>query len=162
VFTQVDPVRRGDIWLRTPDGHLTSVVQTAFDERDGTISPDGRWLAYLSDESGRWQVYLKSMQGGNRVVVSEAGAGRPYWLEDGRLVYRRGTGTLMDVRVTPDGPAPAGTPRTFGGASVIAVSSSGAVLLSRNPATLGTPVITLEGWQEIWRALPPAVGTLPR
>ena len=44
VFTQIDPETRGDIWMAEADGRITPLVKTAFDERAGAVSPDGRWL----------------------------------------------------------------------------------------------------------------------
>jgi serine/threonine-protein kinase len=162
VFTQIDPETRGDIWMTEGDGRVTPLVKTAFDERAGAISPDGRWLAYLSDESGRWQVYVKARQGPSRFVVSPAGGGGPWWLDDGRLVYVSASGDLDEWTMAGKRPFGGGKVRAFPGGTVLAVAPSGAVLVSRRHAPLAPPTLTLEVWREISRALPPALTTLPR
>ncbi len=57
------------------------------------LSPDGRWLAYISDESGRMDVYLRPYpEGGRQVQISTDGGTEPLWRRDGHeLFYRRGT-----------------------------------------------------------------------
>jgi Tol biopolymer transport system component len=68
------------------------------------ISPDGRWLAYISQESGQWEVYVEPFRAeGERVRVSTEGGGQPRWRGDGReLFYVSPDGRLMavDVRAT--------------------------------------------------------------
>ena len=52
------------------------------------ISPDGKWVAYSSDESGQWQVYVRSTVGlGERVTLSTSGGFEPRWRGDGRELY---------------------------------------------------------------------------
>jgi Tol biopolymer transport system component len=162
VFTQIDSATRGDIYVRAPDGRVAPLVQTNFDERDGVISPGGEWLAYRSDESGRWQVYLSSIAGGKRSAISEPGAGRAWWLDDGRLAYVNAAGHLAEIRVAPDGSTAAGPLRAFAERAIVSVAASGAVLVSRTSPAFGPPTLTMEAWQEIWHSLPPAVGNLPR
>jgi hypothetical protein len=162
VFTQIEAATRGDVWLRSADGRLTPVVRTAFDERGGVLSPDGGWLAYLSDESGRWQVYLKNLKGSGRSVASQGAAVRTWWLDGGRLAYTTQAGALVEAHVTAEGAAGPGTPRAFDDHRVIAVSGSGTLLLSRRPPPLPPAIVSIEAWRDIWRSLPPAVGQLPR
>jgi Tol biopolymer transport system component len=66
------------------------------DDKQPRVSPDGRWLAYVSNESGREEVYVRALTGeGGRVVVSTGGGGEPLWSHDGRRVfYRSGTGIV--------------------------------------------------------------------
>ena len=89
------------------DGDRTPLpyLQTPFEELQGQVSPDGRWLAYTSDESGRWEVYVQSFPTpGNKYVVSSGGGGEPQWRADGReLFYMALDQTLMSVAVTPAG-----------------------------------------------------------
>lgn len=58
------------------------------------FSPDGRWLAYVSDESGRQDVYVRPFPGpGGRIQVSASGGTEPVWTRDGReLIYREDAG----------------------------------------------------------------------
>ncbi len=77
---------------------------TTFNERDGRLSPDGRWLAYASDESGRFEIYLKALDGHVRHKVSADGGLQPAWRHDGReLYYLRGGTSLMAVPVDATG-----------------------------------------------------------
>ena len=82
-----------DLWgLRTAGGTPTSLARSGFNEVDGRVSPDGRWLAYSSDESGQWDVYLDRLPPGKqRTRVSTAGGSKAQWAEDGRaLLFLRG------------------------------------------------------------------------
>jgi DNA-binding winged helix-turn-helix (wHTH) protein len=103
VFATTSPQFRLDLW-RLPAGARTPVpyLQTPFNELHGQVSPDGRWIAYTSDESGNWEVYLQTFPtpGGKR-VVSIGGGGEPLWRKDGRELYYLATdGMLMAVDVT--------------------------------------------------------------
>jgi len=81
-----------------------AVVATAFNESDARLSPDGRWLAYASDESGQLEVYVSGWPTGPRTRVSHAGGRKPRW--GGTSVYfLRGDGEL--VRADRAGAAPA-------------------------------------------------------
>jgi eukaryotic-like serine/threonine-protein kinase len=81
--------------------------QTAADEGRAAISPDGRWVAYVSNETGRDQVYLRSSTGeGTPVPVSTDGGTEPRWgRTTGRLYFRRGDRILM-VALTVGGATP--------------------------------------------------------
>jgi serine/threonine-protein kinase len=81
-----------DIGITTLDGgDLRPLVNTEFEERSPSLSPDGRWLAYCSNESSRNEVYVRPVSevGGKR-QVSVDGGGEPLWSRDGREVYYRG------------------------------------------------------------------------
>jgi serine/threonine protein kinase/Tol biopolymer transport system component len=69
---------------------------TPFREGNPAFSPDGRWLAYDSNESGRLEVYVRPFPaGGGRWQVSDGGGGFPRWSRDGReLFYRTDTGIM--------------------------------------------------------------------
>ena len=68
------------------------LATTEFDELQPRLSPDGKWLAYISDESGRYEVYVRALEGaGGRTLVSAGGGTEPMWARDGgRLFYRDG------------------------------------------------------------------------
>jgi len=62
-----------------PDRERVPVATTAANENDAAFSPDGKWSAYVSDESGRQEVYVQPFPGpGNRVLVSSQGGDRRY------------------------------------------------------------------------------------
>jgi Tol biopolymer transport system component len=94
-----------------------SLLETPFAEREGRFSPDGRWIAYLSDESGADGVYVMPFPGpgGKYQISADAAATRPYWSGDGHAVYyERRDGSLMMAEVTPKGGAlEVGTPRSL-------------------------------------------------
>jgi Tol biopolymer transport system component len=77
------------------------VVRTEASELAGTLPPDGRWLAYASDESGKFEVYVQSFPGGGgKRQVSNGGGSGIRWRQDGReLFYYAGDGKLMAVPV---------------------------------------------------------------
>ena len=69
------------------------------------LSPDGRWIAFTTDESGRNQVVVQPFPGpGGRVQVSVTGGTEPVWARDGRRLFYRGDGQLMAATIRP-GPA---------------------------------------------------------
>ena len=72
-------------------------VATPANEIQGQISPDGRWIAYASDETGRWEIYIQSFpEPGAKQTVSVAGGAQPQWRADGReLFYVAADWTLM-------------------------------------------------------------------
>ena len=98
-----------------PAGKPVVVVQTPFNEREGTLSPDGRWLAYTSSESGRPEVYVVPFPGpGGKWQVSTAGGNYPYWRGDGReLFFRAADQTVMTVPVTAGATFVPGTPQAL-------------------------------------------------
>ncbi len=69
---------------------LESVIATPFSEAWVRPSPDGRWLAYVTDESRRYEVYLRRVDGaGGRLQISIDGGSEPMWSADGRTLYYR-------------------------------------------------------------------------
>ena len=83
-----------------------AVLQSSFDEIEGQFSPDGRWLAYASNESGRYEIYIRTFpEAGGKWQVSAAGGVQPRWRRDGReLFYVAPDTRLMAVplRLAPD------------------------------------------------------------
>jgi Tol biopolymer transport system component len=77
------------------------LLQTSANEHSAKVSPDGRWIAYVSDESGRAEVYVSrfpELQG--RITISSGGGLRPQWRRDGaELFYLAPGGRLMAVAV---------------------------------------------------------------
>ncbi|HJU61452.1 MAG TPA: protein kinase, partial [Candidatus Binatia bacterium] len=79
------------------------VLATEFNETHGRFSPDGRWLAYVSNESGRNEVYVQSFPAsGGKWQVSTTGGAQPQWRSDGKeLFYMAPDRRLMAVDVRP-------------------------------------------------------------
>jgi hypothetical protein len=80
-------------------------LQTPFDERRAQFAPDGRWIAYQSNESGRHEVYVAPFPGpGGKRRVSPTGGGSPRWRRDGNeLFYVGPDGKLMAATVQSRG-----------------------------------------------------------
>jgi Tol biopolymer transport system component len=93
-----------DIWMLPLQGELdpVPVLTTQYDEINPTVSADGRWLAYASNDTGRWEIYLRFIANPAEVVrVSMDGGMGPLWSRDGRtLFYRSGGSRMMAVPVT--------------------------------------------------------------
>ena len=69
-------------------------LATEFNESYPAVSPDGRWLAYVSDESGQSEVYVRSLAGGGaKTLVSRNSGLEPVWSRDGRELFYRGFGS---------------------------------------------------------------------
>jgi eukaryotic-like serine/threonine-protein kinase len=84
-----------------------------FGEEQARFSPDGRWIAYVSDESARRQVQVRSFPSGDqKSTISPDEGTAPVWRRDGKeLFYLAAGGKLMSVEVTPGVPFQAGAPR---------------------------------------------------
>jgi Tol biopolymer transport system component len=81
-------------------------------ETNGQISPDGKWVAYASDESGAWEIYVTSFpDGAGKWQVSRGGGTQPRWRGDGKEIFYIGpNGMLMAVPVSGMGIFATGTP----------------------------------------------------
>jgi serine/threonine-protein kinase len=87
---------------------VESLVQTAFNERNGEISPDGRWLAYQSNESGNDEIYVRPFPDVNsgRWQISTGGGRTPLWARSGKeLFYQTPNGAVFGVAVEVAGGA---------------------------------------------------------
>ena len=80
-------------------GPLVPLVSTPFQEQYASVSPDGKWLAFVSDQSGTDQVYVRPLKGdGDLVQVSQSGGSEPVWAANGReLFYRGGSEGTIDL-----------------------------------------------------------------
>jgi hypothetical protein len=99
VVTRTMAATRDDVWLvpTVADGTPRPLVVTPFADVQGTLSPDGRYVAYASDESGRFEVYVEPVQDRSpepsaRERVTSGGGSDPRWSRNGReLFFRRGS-----------------------------------------------------------------------
>jgi Tol biopolymer transport system component len=141
-----------DLFTAAADGSSPPqrLLQTPANEIEMSLSPDGRFLAYTSDESGRTEVYVSRYpEMSNRVPVSVGGGHRPLWRADGRELYFVGPGNrLMAAGVTINGTTPAIAPAAsvfevplFGG--LYAPSTDGSRFVIAMPAP-STDVVTIE------------------
>lgn len=84
--------------LSLGDSVPTWIVATPFRERHPSVSPDGRWLAYISDRSGSNEVYVVDISGqGARHQISAAGGTSPHWSPDGKTLYYLVRGEMMSA-----------------------------------------------------------------
>jgi eukaryotic-like serine/threonine-protein kinase len=87
---------------------VTPLLQTPFDEREGVVSPDGRWLAYQSTMAGSTEIYVRPFPNvsGGQWRVSTAGGTRPLWARSGNELFYVGIdGSLLQVSVDAKGAA---------------------------------------------------------
>ena len=82
------------------DKKLTPFIQSPANEAGAVLSPNGKWLAYQSDESGRYEVYVTAFPGpGGKWQVSNGGGSFPSWSPDGKQIYYTITDKLMSVPI---------------------------------------------------------------
>ncbi len=93
---------RGDIFYLDSAGAEHAFAAAAPDERSPTLSPDGHWLTYVSDESGRREVYVRPFPTGEgRWQISSDGGIEPRWSKHGREIIYRDRGWFLAVAVMP-------------------------------------------------------------
>ena len=176
VFTEIAPATGQDVMLLGLDGTqaVTPLVQKPFNERNGEVSPDGRWLAYEANDSGRFNIYVRpfpDVSSGYWQVSFEGGT-RPLWARNSQeLFYLSATGALMRVGVTR-GPTWAATAPTklFEGRYGAAANQSGRTydiapdgtrFLMIKPAgaadqtAVPTSLVIVQNWREELKRLVP-------
>jgi Tol biopolymer transport system component len=86
----VTPKTQSDIWVLPLFGDRKAFpyLQSEFSEFDARLSPDGRWLAYVSDETGRLEVYIQTFPApGGKWQVSTSGGSHPVWSRNGKEIF---------------------------------------------------------------------------
>lgn len=103
LIVNVPDAKGGDVWAipASGSGAPRPLLNAPFTERDARISPDRRWIAYVSEESGRPEVSVRNLAGpATRKVISAAGGDQPVWARDGsELFFVNPQGRLQSVRV---------------------------------------------------------------
>ena len=139
-------------------------VQTPFDESQAVFSPDGRWVAYQSNEGGPMEIYVQPFPGpGGKRQISNVGGGSPRWRRDGReLFYLSPDAKLMAVPIGAQGPMDeAGPPvplfqtRLSGALGGVAgnirpqydVASDGRFLLNITNEETTSPITVILNWK---------------
>ena len=90
LYSLVSPNTGADLWILPMAGNRKArpLVQMSMDQNGGQFSPDGRWLAYESNDAGRYEVYVQAFPGGGgKRQVSVAGGTQPRWRHDGKELY---------------------------------------------------------------------------
>ena len=156
LYNSTDPQTITDLWVLPLEGDRKPWVflKTGFIERDGQFSPDGRWVAYGSNESGKFEVYVRPFPGlGAKRQISTAGGGEPQWRRDGKeLFYLSLDNKIMAVSVNADSTFHAGSPvalfavhpsSSFYGTSYDASPDGQKFLINSVSADQGSPPLSL-------------------
>ena len=170
LYSTQNPNGASDIWALPMMGERKPfpILQSSFDEIAGQFSPDGRWLAYASNESGRYEVYVRTFpETGGNLQVSATGGAQPRWGPDGKeLFYVAQDSRLMAVSIRPTGEARSlgagapvalfptrlatggNVPTSGGGArSQYAVARDGRFLLNITPDdAVASPITIVHNW----------------
>jgi Tol biopolymer transport system component len=110
-FTEEDRETGHSLWLLPLGNQPRPFLRTRFQEGNATFSPDGRWLAFVSDESGKPEVYVIAIDGNGRHRISTAGGFAPRWRRDGKeLFYLGPENRFMSVPITLGASIEAGAP----------------------------------------------------
>ena len=149
-----------DIWIYSERDHTAKPwLATPFAESAPALSPDGKWIAYQSNESGRNEVYVRSFPDSReKQLVSTAGGTMPAWRGDGRELYYIGPSTtMMAVPITVTPSFNAGTPSVLFDARILnhpfsrqyEVTSDGKrFLLNRRGEEKQEPMTVVQNWQQ--------------
>lgn len=132
-------------------------LQTEFDEDFGQFSPDGKWIAYESDESGRYEVYVRPFPAsGGKILVSIAGGSRPKWRRDGKeIFYLAPDDKLMTAKVKQNGSAlEIGTatplfqahPESFLHSYDVSADGQRFLVVTSEPQKLPSPITVVLNW----------------
>jgi Tol biopolymer transport system component/tRNA A-37 threonylcarbamoyl transferase component Bud32 len=117
LYYRLDPKTRQDLWVLplAGDRQPALFLQTPFTDTNGRFSPDGRWIAYTSDDQGRYEVNVQPFPAsGSKWQISTSGGQLPWWRSDGKeLYYLSLDGKLMAVEVKPGGSFEATVPRAL-------------------------------------------------
>ena len=94
--------------------NATPILQTPYNERNSRVSPDGRWIAYVSDESGRDEIYIQSFPTlGSKLQATSSGGDQPVWSRDGHSLFYRGGGSMQQVSFKADASLSIGKPQAL-------------------------------------------------
>jgi Tol biopolymer transport system component/DNA-binding winged helix-turn-helix (wHTH) protein len=162
LYSHVDPKNASDLWMLPRSLNTTAeprlVIGGEFDQDLGSISPDGAWIAYASNESGAWEVYVEPLEGPRgKWRISTSGGVYAQWRGDGReIFYRAPDGKILAVAVTLEGRFQPGDPRvlfaTRPGSDSFAATLDGKsfLLLVPEPGMSSPFTVVLN-----WPAIPP-------
>jgi len=130
VFTEIVPGTGEDIMMLSLDGarRVEPLLHSPFAERNGAISPDGRWLAYESNESGQEEIHVRpfpNVSDGGHWQVSAGGGTCPVWSPNGQELFYRDLNSVMAVTVQSTSTFSSGNPtKLFDGPYLTGVGGS--------------------------------------
>jgi dipeptidyl aminopeptidase/acylaminoacyl peptidase len=162
ILYQIPGVRTGqDLWIAPQFGDRQPYpyLQTKFSEQSGMFSPDGRWIAYVSDESGQDEVYVQSfpLSVEKRQISTNRGS-EPSWRKDGgELFYLAADRNLMSVPIKLGAKLEAGLPKALFAVpesarkySYAATGDGQRFLVSRTIGEL-PPLTVIVNWRAGWK-----------
>jgi len=164
------PATGNDIWVVPLEGERKPkpFLQTPFSEGAPMFSPDGRWVAYSSDQSGRFEIYVQPFPGpGGKWLISTNGGMAPVWSRHGRELFYYNGDNLMAADITTQPNFRAGTPHMLierpsynsGARADYDVTPDGQRFLMLKPsAPEQTPTqinVVLNWFEELKRRVPP-------
>jgi eukaryotic-like serine/threonine-protein kinase len=167
LYTAENPQTKSDLWVLPLQGDHNPIpfLRTKFNESSGRFSPDGRWIAYTSDESGSDEIYIREFSSGSaqgsgdvedKWLISKRGGTEPRWRGDGKqLFYVASDGKLMLVDISAKPIFKAGAPRPLfqlpPGVLGFEVTADGERFLIDTPVALSAPApfTVVLNWQTI-------------
>ena len=169
-FIEIDPTTGYDVWVvGLGDRKARPFIRTPFSECAPRFSPDGHWLAYISNESGRYEVYVQPYPGpGGKWLISAEGGTEPAWNPNGREIFYRSGDKMMAVDVVTHPNFTADKPRVLFEAPYLLspatspnydVSPDGQRFLMLKPADAGEGVptqinVVLNWFEELKQRVP--------
>jgi serine/threonine protein kinase len=150
-----------DVWMMSGDDlrERTPLIETRYNDVDGALSPDGRWLVYTANDSGRWELYLTTFPPtSTKLAVTTEGGADPVWNADGTQLYytRPATAALMAMPVTPGDPPRFGAarrihpgPLEYPAARSIDIDPSGERILVAPGLGVRGDLTVLVNWQSL-------------
>jgi Tol biopolymer transport system component len=162
-FYDINPTTSNDIWVLRFDGERKPqpFLQTAFLETGAEFSPDGRWLAYQSNESGQAEIYVRPFPGpGGKWQISTEGGGAPCWARNGRELFYYYGNKMMAVDTKTEPTFAAGKPRLlfegrFGGYDVSQDGQRFLMIQAVEPELPATQINLVLNWfEELKRMVP--------
>jgi len=146
--------RAFEIWIRSADGKTRRFLGAPGRKRSGRFSPDGKWMAFVSDETGDYQVYVTAYPGpGPTVAVSTKGGLSPIWSADGHELFFRLGSQVLASKMSSASPLAFSAPvELFDGPYTLDlmghqredVSSDGRFLMVENSDDF--PIIIVQNW----------------
>ena len=163
VYTRLDfKTNRTHLWVLPLFGNQTPVqyMDSAFNEFGIQVSPNGRWVAYASDESGRFEVYVQSFPvRGNKVQISTAGGAQPRWRGDNKeIFYISPDKKIMSVDIKENAELVPGVPKALFQTEIVpaiearnqyVVTSDGKLFLVNTllKSVAAAPIVVLTNWK---------------
>jgi hypothetical protein len=100
LFLELNPDSGKDIWLFPGNGEAVPLINSPFDDEMPSLSSDGQWIAYVSNESGQQEVYVQSFpQLGNKIQISTDGGREPVWRKNSHELFYRWGDKIMSVSI---------------------------------------------------------------